>query len=378
MGSKLISKPKYRLKDECIRVPKVYDWVTDKIGTKVKLQFSKAQLEDIECALADPYRRPLRVVVKTPKTPPLFPLGDSEVKKGQHKDFFCEQVGEKQSVEGTLYGRKVYAQLVNILFTANVTVYVVDREGEEVAKLKTDVSAIEPFALCYPDGTDLLCRVTKISARVLDNTVILNGPFPSLIKLKVYFCADVQVEAEVKLSVQAKFCKSRGNDIQVIDPDWNDPCPEVKFPKECDNIFPRKHHSVSANGASSGHVTDESEYDGRAAIKVTIDSNDPDESSLTFKYKDLGDDKHDRDFTFEADQFDPSSIDTFEKNGYSILKIAGVGHADDKEVGFELDLAEGDGQDRFSLKLINKKSGKVTFATGLVEVDEGNIKIDLG
>ncbi|MFT8309855.1 MAG: hypothetical protein ABF629_01710 [Sporolactobacillus sp.] len=378
MGSKLISKPKSRLKDECIRVPKVYDWVTDKIGTKLKLQFTEAQLEDIECALADPSRRPLRVVVKTPKTPPLFPLDNSEVKKGEHKDFFCEQVGGKQSVEGHLYGQEVSAQLVTILFTATITVLVVDREGEVVTKLKTDVSALEPFALCYPKGTDLLCRVSKISARILDNAVILNGPFPPFIRLKVFFCADIQVEAEVKLSVQAKFCKPRGNDIRVDDPDYDDPCPTPDFPEECDDIFPRKHHTVSARGEASGPVTDECEYDGRAAIKVAIDSDDLDESSLKFKYKDLDDDKHDKDFTFEADRFDPSSLDAFEKNGYSILKISGVGHADDKEVGFELDLADGNGQDKFSLKLINKKSGKVTFATGLVEVDEGNIKINLG
>jgi hypothetical protein len=49
---------------------------------------------------------------------------------------------------------KIVNAFVNLLFNANAAASVVDREGKEAAKLKPDVSAIEPFTLRYPDGTD--------------------------------------------------------------------------------------------------------------------------------------------------------------------------------------------------------------------------------
>ncbi|MCO7174534.1 hypothetical protein ACFP7A_03500 [Sporolactobacillus kofuensis] len=379
MGSKLISKPHSGLKDECIRVPKVYDWVTDRIPTKVRIRFTEAQLEDIDRALSDPYRRPLQVVVKAPKTPPLFPLGTSEAKKGHHKDFFCEQVGEKRPVTGWLHGHEVSAELVDLLFTATITVLVVDRQGEEVAKVKTDVSALESFALCYPDGTDLFCRISKITSRLLGDSIILNGPFPQTLRIKVFFCADIQVEAEVKLEVKAKFCDPRGNDIHVHDPEWDDHCPEPDFPKQCEDIFPGKHYCASARGKVSGSITEGSELKGVAGLKVNIAPNGQlEDSSVKFKFEDSNKGSDSKSLTFNATHVDPESLEAFEKNGYAILKLAGEGKADnDEKLDFTLDLASGTESSKFSLKLIDGKKDKVTFETGLVETNDESLHVEL-
>lgn len=236
MGNKSISKPIGELQDECIRVPKVYDWVTDALKKEVEVRFTDEQLEQIEEALEDPYRRPLRVNVKTPKTPPLFPLSGGDSEKGTNEGFYCEQIGEKRQVTVSVSGKLVEAELVDLLFTSDISVLVLDRQGKTVVKQNTNVSIMESFVLCYPDGTDLLCRVSKIWSRVSGGSVILNGPFTPSVKLEVVFCVDVQVEAEVKLEVLAKYSDPRSNDIKA--PEVEEQCPQISFPGQRSEIYP--------------------------------------------------------------------------------------------------------------------------------------------
>ncbi|MDD9147256.1 hypothetical protein OYT88_01665 [Sporolactobacillus sp. CQH2019] len=235
MGNKSISKPIGELQDECIRVPKVYDWVTDALKKEVEVRFTDEQLEKIEEALEDPHRRPLRITVKTPKIPPLFPLGgDSEGTAGE--GFYCEQIGEKRQVTVSVSGKLVEAELVDLLFTSDISVLVLDRQGKTIVQQQTNVSILESFVLCYPDGTDLLCRVSKIWSRVSGGSLILNGPFKPTVKLEVILCVDVQVEAEVKLEVLAKYSDPRGNDIKP--PKEEEHCPPPSFPGQRPAIYP--------------------------------------------------------------------------------------------------------------------------------------------
>ncbi|MCG6197634.1 hypothetical protein H1215_10685, partial [Anoxybacillus sp. LAT_38] len=52
---------------------------------------------------------------------------------------------------------------------------------------------------------------------------------------------EIQVEAEVKLEVLAKFCAPRPNDIPVPTPSPGPGfrCPPIVFPPQCPTIFPR-------------------------------------------------------------------------------------------------------------------------------------------
>ena len=280
----MIPKAVNSLQDECIRVQKVYDWVTDTLTVTKMIDFSKDQLQKIEAAMENPNRRPLRIVCSTPKTPPLFPLSSSCHKKDD--DFFCEQIGEKRDVIVPLNGDFVEAQLVDLLFTTDVKLQVVDRHGHVVTDLKCNASVFESFVLCFPDGTDLFCRITKIICRIPSGTVLLNCPAPRSFQLEVTFCIDIQVEAEVKLEVLAKFCSPRENDL--IAPDVIDKCPPVTFPEQCPDIFPRPNCDCSLSGEGSGMTTgaDATEI-GQAALLVNIcDNCSLTNSSLKFSFRD--------------------------------------------------------------------------------------------
>lgn len=376
MGNQTIAKSLKGLQDECIRVPKVYDWVTAALTKKIELCFSERQLEEIEDALTDPYRRPLRLVVKTPKTPPLFPLGGKESDKDEHKDFFCEQVGEKRQVTVFVNGEYVEAELVDLLFTANIEIKVVDRQGTVVTKLVTDVSVLEPFVLSFPDGTDLLCRVSKIWARLFSGSMILNGPCPDTVRLAVTFCVDVQVEAEVKLEVMARFCAPRG---PIEAPESDDlQCPDIEFPEQRPSIFPGKSCAGKAVGAASGPVGDECEAEGVAGVNVSICANGRlDGSTFDFTFDDQDGSDGLKDFQFHAKSFEPESLESFEKDGFTFLKVAGEGKTENgKKLDFMLDLADRNGETKFRVKLIDDWKGKVVFDTGLVEASEGSIDVE--
>jgi len=373
------NKNKNCLQDECIRVPKVYDWVTDAVKTPVKLFFSDRQLEEIEAALADPSRRPLRVIIKTPKLSPLLPLEgrDSDSKHAEQADFFCEKVGEKRHVTVSVGGSFVKAELVDLLFTANIQVLVVDRFGEIVTKTKTDVSALESFVLCYPDGTELFCKVSKIWARLSNGSLILNGPFPRSIHFDVTFCVDVQVEAEVKLEVLAKFCDPRPNDIKASEKSAEQ-CPTFEFPKQCPDIFPGKSCEGKAHAHASGETCDDATEKGIAGILADICPNGSILNSkfeFTFEDRDTSDGLND--FTFKAKSFDIDTLESYEKDGYAILKVSGEGRTDKgHHLDFNLDLAARGDDSKFRVQLIDERSGKLRFDTDIVEVAEGTIDVE--
>lgn len=364
------------LKDECIRVPKVYDWVTDTLTVSRTLSFSEEQLEAIECAMDDPNRRPLRIVCQTPKTPPLFPLNQSNATLVENKGFFCEQVGEKQNVTVPLNGEFVDAQLVELLFTTEVKLEVIDRNGEVVTSLKTDVSAMESFVLCFPDGTDLLCRVSKIFCKMSTGSIILNNPVPSKIILDVTFCVDVQIEAEVKLEILAKFCSPRDNNLDA--PIDADQCPPIRFPEQCPDIFPRKDCDCSAQGEASGRTSKEATESGKTGILVDIC---PECSlidsvfELTFDDTDTSDGL--KDFNFYATSFDEDTLECKPCEGGLKLIISGEGRTEKgRRLDFNLALVNSSHGDKFQVELINERTGEEEFNTGIVRVREGSISIE--
>ncbi|WP_141603601.1 hypothetical protein [Terrilactibacillus laevilacticus] len=379
MGNK--HKPRHPkasgLQDECIRVPKVYDWVTDSLTVKKELRFTDEQLEDIKCALDDPSRRPLRIVVTTPTVPPLFPISGSDSSSLKDKHFFCEQVGDKRDVTVPISGEFVDAELVDLLFTANVIIKVVDRHGEVVTKIKTDVTALESFVLCYPDGTDLFCRVSKIFSKLSSGSLILNAPGPSRVKFEVTFCVDVQVEAEVKLEVLAKFCAPRGNDIEPIEnPDGN--CPPIEFPKQCPDIFPGKPCEAKAKGEASGETESDATEEGVAGILFDIcPGGNLSNSKFEFTFDDRSREDGLKSFNFVATEFDPDTLELVEVKGGVKLLVSGEGKTDHgDELDFNLALLQSKYGDKFQVQLIKENSGRKVFDTGVVDVTEGAIVID--
>ncbi|MBN8207267.1 hypothetical protein JI666_00740 [Bacillus sp. NTK071] len=360
------------LQDECIRVQKVYDWVTDQLSVKKTIEFTDRQLKEIECAMEDPSRRPLRIVCNTPEAPPLFPLTGSE---HTGDDFFCEQIGEKRDVSVPIPGGGFAdAQLVDLLFTTDVKVKVVDRHGKLVTHLDCNASVLESFVLCFPSGTHLYCRITKIVCRIPSGTVLLNCPAPQSFDLEVIFCVDIQVEAEVKLEVLAKFCSPRDNDL--IAPDLIDECPTIEFPEQCPDIFPRPNCDCSLSGEASGE-TDSDEESGNVTLKVNIcDDCSLNGSSMKLNFHDTDSSDGKRDFTFTATSFDQDTLECHECGEGLKFIIEGSGETDrGRELDFKLAVVDSEEDQWFEVHLLNRR-GKVVFNSGTVEVEEGELAVD--
>ncbi len=361
------------LQEECIRVQKVYDWVTDALTVEQHIHFTPEQLKKIENAMDDPSRRPLRIICKTPKTGHLFGLNRHD--HHSHSDIYCEQVGEKQDVTVSVNGSFTDAQLVDLLFTADVRVSVVDRHGTEVTNLNCNASAFEPFVLCAPDGTELYCKVTKVFCKIPSGTVLLNTPCPRSFNLQVTFCVDIQVEAEVKLEVLAKFCSPRENDIEV--PEIGEQCPEIKFPEQCPDIFPRQSAECSGFADVSGYTSHEATEQGKLGIYADIAPNfnlGKSQFLMNFHDKDTSDGLDH--LSFKAVQFDRQSLvcEPCEKDGM-LLKVSGVGQTKSgKLLDFNLALVDRPSGDQFQVQLFNQK-GKKEFDSEIVEVSDGKIRI---
>ena len=90
------------------------------------------------------------------------------------------------------------------------------------------------------------CRIIALNC----DTIFIETCDPGdLLDLQIILdvCFEVQVEAEVKLEVSAKFCFPRENDIEIP---TRDICPPIfEWPGQCD-FFPRDHDDC-----------DEDEYD---------------------------------------------------------------------------------------------------------------------
>ncbi|MFC4620147.1 hypothetical protein ACFO4N_15645 [Camelliibacillus cellulosilyticus] len=365
------------LQDECIRVPKVYDWVTDTLKVYKTVHFSEEQLDAIECALEDPHRRPLRIVCKTPTTPPVFPLNQSDPELCQEQGFYCEQIGEKRNVTVPVGGEFVDAQLVDLLFSADVKIFVVDRHGDVVTEMYVDAAALESFVLCFPDGTDLLCRVSKIFCRISTGTMLVNNICPESFKLEVIFCVDVQVEAEVKLEVLAKFCSPRENSLSAPE-EINMECPPIEFPEQCPSIFPARGCECQAKAEASGKTSEDATEQGEAGILADICPNcSLTDSRFEFTFDDRERSDGLKNVEFFATSFDPETLECRECHGGLKLIVSGEGRTKDgRRLDFNLALVDSTHGDQFQVQLIDERHGHIVFDTGIVNCVEGQIDVD--
>ena len=226
-----------QLDPECIRVQKVYDW------TVANTQDQRDIAPPIECVQPIAYAiasGQLVTVTCTAPTPDLtIPIVPTPAPLFcPTEELCCLEIGREDVtlVDGT------QAQLVAIVSSIPLHL-VVSANGTVICEFDTHVKIFQKDVLCAPQGTNVLCRVTQI----ICDSVLLNE---NQIVVNVNICKEIQVEAEVKLEVIARFCRPRAPIPANILPLQ---CPPVgQFPPQCPSIFPTPSCDCSVTGIASG------------------------------------------------------------------------------------------------------------------------------
>ncbi|WJE45379.1 hypothetical protein QRD90_13960 [Peribacillus frigoritolerans] len=216
---------------ECIRVTKVYDWVVLTNRDRNKVQIPKECFAAIEDARHDG-----NTITAT----------CSEVVGTRSCDFIGAIPANIPSVPG--------AQIVSLAFHVHIRVqFFCNGEPLPGCNFVVPVSFMDEVILCFPEGTEINCNIFDVQC-----TVVLNQMLGDMVVLDVTMCKDVQVEAEVKLEVEAKFCGPRP--VIPIEEDGF-VCPTPRFPQQCPTFFPTL--NCDCQGAA--------EFNGEASILVFED-----------------------------------------------------------------------------------------------------------
>ncbi|GIO04831.1 hypothetical protein J31TS6_08590 [Brevibacillus reuszeri] len=213
------------LQEECIRVNKVYDWVV----------------------LANSYRNKIAI------PDDCRALVDAAIRAGQDISFSCVEpvtpaptcsvVGIRRETI-VVGGTTVRVGVVHFVFGATVQLTVF-ADGTPLCTFTTTVQFDQEVVLCLPEplGEDnIVCRISAIECSPT-GSVLLGG----MVQLDVIICVEIQVEAEVKLEVLAKFCSPRPNTIPVPSPTPSFRCPPITFPPQCPPIFPVRNCDCQAS-----------------------------------------------------------------------------------------------------------------------------------
>lgn len=226
-----MSKDKERL---CIRVDKVYDWVTREIHKDfcfegleglAKLGFNNHKSRYPGVDPCDFFGPDAILEVKC------FPT-DSAGNKIDVDDIKVAQVGDRQDV--FVEDLDTTLQLVRLKTTGHFVVQVTGVDCGKVLGVLTSnpipFCIIDKYLLCAPEDTEINAHVYYFECE--GTLTCENGEFEQL-ALTLLLCQSVQVEAEVKVEVEGRICKPRDEIIAPISV-----CPEITFPPQCPDIFP--------------------------------------------------------------------------------------------------------------------------------------------
>ncbi|MBB5174863.1 hypothetical protein [Texcoconibacillus texcoconensis] len=223
------------LEQLCIRVDKVYDWVTRQVDKDYsfsgdegleRLGFSCNNNEEADgdnpCEFIDDDDEVFVTVVPTDADGDPIDLDEIE----------CVEVGRRQDVYVEDFDTDL--QLVKLKKQGFFVIELRLNENGDPFCVSEPISfcVFEKFLLCAPEGTEINCHIYDF-----DSTGVLccnNGEFLDL-ELTLHICQSVQVEAEVKVEVEGKLCQPREDIIMPIEK----VCPEITFPPQCPEVFPQ-------------------------------------------------------------------------------------------------------------------------------------------
>lgn len=192
---------------ECIRVTKVYDWVvlTNRDRNKIPIpEECFAQIENCR-------HQGNSVTASCSEVP------------GTRT---CDFVGSTPANIGV-----PGARVVTLAFHVHIRIqFFCNGSPLPGCNFVVPVSFVDDVILCFPEGTEINCNIFDVQCSVLLNQMLGN-----MVVIDVIMCKDVQVEAEVKLEVEAKFCGPRPV-IPMEDDGFT--CQTPTFPQQCPDLFP--------------------------------------------------------------------------------------------------------------------------------------------
>ena len=228
----------------CIKTRKVFDWVTRQVDVPLK-SFSNADLEAIfpetTCPTqgqticdfftsngfnADDFT--IRCFLTDEAGNKIDPVVDNNA-------LICQEIIQpygRQPVQVTLpTGDKVTLQRVKVLVKGHVVVQILNGMGNVVCQsAPIPFATAQTFILCAPEGTMLECHISFFEC---DASLVCTENFAQL-DVSITLCLEVQIEADVKIEVEARICKPREEISEAS------VCPIDKFPPQCPEVFPAR------------------------------------------------------------------------------------------------------------------------------------------
>ncbi|WP_054949688.1 BMQ_0737 family morphogenetic spore coat protein [Numidum massiliense] len=375
--------PPNDVQEECICVPKVYDWVLDVSQATNKFPVPDDCLAAVEEAIAN--GQAIDVTCTSPAVPPVFPISCASTPPtpGQPN---CRVIRITRTTI-TVNGTQVPVAVVRLSFTFTVTVEIFADGVSICAPFPVNISVPTQVVLCLPEPLDennIICRITQITC---DSTGEI---FDGLVELEVTVCAEIQVEAEVKLAVLAKFCQPRPP-IPVPTPAV--PCPTIDFPPQCPELFPRPNCECQGEvvatsvgvgvtlNLGAGAVTEFGDLIINANICPACTLS---RSALTLQFNQITTPPYtpppteNNSFTFTATSFNEPApcVDNLE------LTVTGMGlvsfsNGTQQQVAFTLVLVQTPLglPDTYAITLVNTITGVTLFASGSVTVPAGQLVV---
>ncbi|MFJ7469946.1 hypothetical protein ACIQWI_15490 [Peribacillus frigoritolerans] len=354
---------------ECIRVTKVYDWVVLTNRDRNKVQIPEECFAAIEDA-----RHEGNTITAT----------CSEVVGTRSCDFIGAIPADIPGVPG--------AQIVSLAFHVHIRVqFFCNGEPLPGCNFVVPVSFMDEVILCFPEGTEINCNIFDVQC-----TVVLNQMLGDMVVLDVTMCKDVQVEAEVKLEVEAKFCGPRP--VIPIEEDGF-VCPTPRFPQQCPTFFPTDNcqcqGAADFGGTASIFVTELGTVTAATTGRLDLSALVCDQCTLAgsriqVTYIDtLGptpigtpDDELDQSFTFTANEFlqpPPCSGDattrTLTASGNGVITPAGGAP---ENASFTLTITENDVNPLLNTASLNINGVTTLVMITLTEAINPDLEVDVG
>ncbi|MCQ6282335.1 hypothetical protein [Bacillus sp. EB600] len=229
----------------CIKVNKVYDWVTRQsdvplisfnasdLGTTLFFDCPENCLSPSPCGtepcgtLGNSFT--VDCFVSDEDGNPVDPLAPGSI--------LCTEITQPEGrANGTFTlptGETVTLQKVKVLKKGFVVVCVTSPQGIVCQTRPIPFAVAEKFFLCAPPGTFLQCEITDFECDA--NLICHPCPTPGTLTFQqldvsINMCQSIQMEALVKLEITAEFCAPR--------PELPFVCPALTFPPQCPTIFP--------------------------------------------------------------------------------------------------------------------------------------------